>query len=367
VDLGDRESALCLLDREGEIRGREVVKMTPEALGRYFSALERGRVVIEAGTHSPWVSRLLSDLGYEVIVANPTELYGGKRRRRKSDRLDAEFLARQGRVDPALLSPIRHRGEEAQAALAVVGARDVLVRSRTQLINHVRGVVKAVGARLPKCSAESFARTTQQHLPVVLAPALLPLLETISRLTAEIGAYDKKIVSLSAESYPETERLRQVAGVGALTALTFVLVLEECERFPSSRAVGSYLGLVPRLEETGGVGKGAELRITKAGHELLRRLLVSAAQYILGPFGPDTDLRRWGLMLAGRGGKNAKKRAVVAVARKLSVLLLTLWKSGERYEPLRCSDEAIEALRGVLDPKQNGSQERQGALAATAV
>jgi transposase len=157
----------------------------------------------------------------------------------------------------------------------------------------------------------------------------------IQTLSAQIVAFDKQIECMAEEKHPATRSLRQVTGVGALTALTYVLVLEDPARFRQSRSVGSYLGLAPRLDETGGAGRGPELSISKTGDALLRRLLVSSAHYILGPFGPDTDLRRWGLALAARGGKNAKKRTVVAVARKLAVLLHRLWSTGEAYEPLR--------------------------------
>lgn len=336
LDLGDRESALCVLDAHGTVLERATISTTRPALERWFSGRERVRVVLEAGTHSPWVSRLLSGAGHEVVVAHPAALYGGaKRSRRKSDRIDAEFLARQGRADVELLHPIRHRSESAQAGLALVQARDALVKSRTLLVNTVRGTCKAFGTRLPKCSAESFHRSAAEHVPQALHSALSPLLETLGELTAKIRAYDKEVERVCRQERPETERLRQVAGVGALTALTYVLVVEDPTRFPKSRSVASYLGLCPRLDESGGRGVGPELSITKAGHPLLRRLLVGAAQYVLGPFGPDCDLRRWGLDLAGKGGRNQKKRAVVAVARKLSVLLHRLWTTGEAYRPLR--------------------------------
>lgn len=332
IDLGDRKSHLCVLDAKGAVVERSTLSTTPAAFERYFSALPASRVVLEVGTHSPWISRLLEAAGHEVVVANTCELYGS-RRRRKTDRVDAEFLARQGRADPALLSPVRHRSEAAQADLALIHARDQLVRCRTQLVNHVRGSVKALGQRIPACSAESFHKKAAAHLPSLLEAALAPLLNLMEQITRQIRSFDRVVEQNACEHHPECERLRQITGVGALTALTYVLVLEDPERFSSSRAVGSYLGLTPRLDHSGDYAP--ELPIHKAGHRLLRRLLVSSAHYILGPFGPDTDLRRWGLKLAARGGKNAKKRAIVAVARKLSVLLLTLWKSGAKYEPLR--------------------------------
>jgi len=297
--------------------------------------------VLEAGTHSPWVSRLLCELGHEVIVANPRKLRLIYANDSKSDRVDAEYLARVGRLDPALLSPLVHREAQAQAHLAIIRSRDALVKARVALINHVRGSVKAVGGRLRKCSAESFAKTAATHLPEDLTPALAAVLDSITELTTKIRAYDREIERLCRDDYPETAVLAQPAGVGNLTALTYVLTIEDPARFPKARAVASYVGLRPRQAQSG--SSDPQLRITKAGDEMLRRLLVGSAQYILGPFGPDTDLRRWGLALAERGGPAAKKRAVVAVARKLSVLLLRLWATGEVYEPLRNSRREVAA------------------------
>jgi transposase len=332
IDVGDRTSELCEVDGEGRVIQRRKVATTPEAVKRLLSGAGSARVVLEAGSHSPWISRLAKQLGHEVIVANPTELYGKKRRRKKNDRIDAEELARRGRADPSLLYPIEHRSEAVQADLAVLQARDVAVQVRSKLIHHVRGSVKPFGVRLPACSAESFARKAAECLPEALQSALVPLLDQIASLSATIHDYDRRVDAVAAK-YPQTTLLRQVSGVGALTAAAYVLVIENPERFPRSRAVGHYLGLCPRLDDSG--EWQPQLPISKAGDEFMRRLLVGCAHYILGPFGPDTDLRRWGLTLMARGGKNAKKRAVVAVARKLSVLLLRLWVTAEVYEPLR--------------------------------
>lgn len=343
IDLGDRWSVICGVDREGGVTLRRTVATTPQALKQLLSEVGPARVVIEAGSHSPWLSRLAKQLGHEVIVANPTELYGKKRRRKKNDRIDAEELARRGRADPTLLFPIEHRSEEVQAHLAVLQARDAAVQVRSKLINHVRGSVKPFGVRLPKCSAESFARKAAEWIPESVGPALRPLLDQITALSATIRGYDEQVETLAAQKYPHTALLRQVAGVGVLSALAYVLVIENPKRFPRGRSVGNYLGLCPRLDDSG--DSQPQLPISKAGDEFMRRLLVGCAHYILGPFGPDTDLRRWGLALAARGGKNAKKRAVVAVARKLSVLLLRLWVTGEVYEPLRQARLAEERAK----------------------
>ena len=334
LDLGDRYSCLCLIETEsGEVIEEGRLRTSPEAIRRRFASERPLRVAIEAGTHSPWVSRLLEECGHEVLVANPRRtrlIYANKR---KTDEVDAESLARLARVDPKLLYPLKHRGEDSQAHLAIIRSREALVACRTQLVNHVRGAVKSFGARLPKCPARSFHKRALEHIPEALLPALGPVMEQIGSLTERIREYDRQLQTVSEEHYPETHLLRQVEGIGPLTALTFVLTLEDPSRFERSRSVGAYLGLVPARDQSG--GRDPQKRISKEGDEMLRKLLVSSAHYVLGPFGSDSDLRRHGEKIASRGGKNAKKRAAVAVARKLAVLLHSLWISAEVYEPLR--------------------------------
>ncbi|MDF1556535.1 MAG: IS110 family transposase [Deferrisomatales bacterium] len=342
LDLGDKHTQVCVIDACGDVIEEARLRTTPSALRRRFSAMPEARLILEAGTHSPWVSRLLEECGHEVYVANPRKLRLIYQNDSKSDRVDAEYLARIGRLDPALLAPFRHRQAATQADLALIRSRDVLVRARTRLINHVRGAVKSVGGRLVKCSTPSFAEKALPHIPEELDPALTPILEMIETLGAQIRSYDRKIEELARDRYPETTILRQVPGVGALTALTYVLTLEDPARFPDPRAVGSYLGLRPRQADSGNLSP--QLHITKAGDEMLRRLLVGAAHYILGPFGPDTDLRRWGLGLAERGGSRGRRLALVGVARKLSVLLLRLWATGEAYEPLKNANRKRHSL-----------------------
>ena len=331
LDLGDRYSHFCVIDPKGDLKEQGRVRTTREGMDRFFSTRRASVIVIEVGAHSGWVSRFLKGLGHEVIVANSRKLrmiYGSDTKR---DKTDAEMLARVGRLDPKLLCPIRHRDERCQMDLGVIRSRDILVRTRTKLINHVRGTAKAFGYGLAKCSTESFCRKAWVYLPEELRSWLGPILETIGEVTDRIRGYDQKIDQMTRQRYGETEQLMQVSGVGQLTALAYVLTLEDPDRFARSRSVGAYLGLRPRVEQSGDTDR--QLRITKSGDNLLRRLLVGSAHYVLGPFGPDCDLRRWGLRIAQRGGKNAKKRAVVAVARKLSVLLHRLWVSGEFYQP----------------------------------
>jgi transposase len=335
LDIGEKYSYLCLIDQEtGEVIEEGRLRTSPEALRRRFSSEQHSlRIAIEAGTHSPWVSRVLEGCGHEVLVANPRKVRLIYTNKRKTDEIDAENLARLARLDPRLLYPLKHRGEHSQAHLAIIRSREALVGSRTQLVNHVRGAVKSFGARLPKCPARSFHKKAPEHIPEALWPALGPILEMIGSLTERIHHYDRQLQTVCEEHYyPETELLRQVEGVGVLTALTFVLTLEDPYRFEKSRSVGAYLGLVPARDQSG--ERDPQRRISKEGDEMLRKLLVGSAHYILGPFGSDSDLRRHGEKIARGGAKNAKKRAVVAVARKLAVLLHRLWVTAEVYDPL---------------------------------
>lgn len=333
MDLGDKKHQLCILNMEGEVIRKCQIDNTRDAMTQFFSSFETATVAIEAGTHSSWISRLLDELVHVVLVGNPRKLRAIWDSNDKNDIRDAEMLARIARFDRKLLYPVQHRDEQAQADLAIIKARAMLIESRTKLINHVRGSVKPVGGRIPSCDAKVFHKHAPLHIPECLKPALLPLIEHIASLTQKIREFNQQIESLATEKYPETINLRQITGVGPLTALAFILTLEDHARFSKSRDVGAFLGLTPKRDQSGDIDK--QLRITKAGNTYLRKLLVSCGQYILGPFGPDCDLKRFGIKKAGNsGGKIAKRRAVVAVARKVAVLMHRLWRTGETYHPL---------------------------------
>jgi transposase len=335
MDLGDKTSRYCMLDENGEVSLEASVATTKKAMRQVFVTMKPCRVAMEVGTHSPWVSRLLKSFGHEVIVANARQVQLISKSSRKNDRMDAQTLARLARVDPRLLRPIQHRSEQAQGHLRVIRVRAALVEARTMLVNAARGLTKATGERLPSCDADQMGVEVAESLPAGLQNALRPLLEEVGSLTEKIQALDQQVEQIARTDYPETDLLRQVSGVGPLIALTFVLTVEDRERFQKSRDVGCYLGLRPRQSDSG--ESEPQLRITKEGDPYLRKLLVQGAHCIMGRRGPDTDLKRWGLKLSARGGKNAKKRAVVAVARKLAILLHRLWVTGEVYEPLRNS------------------------------
>jgi transposase len=355
LDLGDKHSYITILDQEGELIEESRLPTNKAPFQRKFSTLQPCRIAMEVGTHSRWTSQLLKELGHDVLVANARKLWAIYHNPRKGDRADAETLARLARLDPELLSPIHHRSPQAQADLAVLRSRDALVRSRTLLINHARDIVKVAGARLPSCSADSFARkaapvTSPSPFDLLWHPSSTPLLPLPSRSnpmtkrTKSFAANATRKQSYSVRSAVWARSLPWLSYPGACFA---ILTLENPDRFRRSREVGPAIGLVPRRDQSG--DQDPQLRITKTGDAYLRRLLVGSAQYILGPFakhtvsvGPDCDLRRWGLKLADRGGKNAKKRAVVGVARKLAIVLHHLWKTGEVYDPFYQSKSEVK-------------------------
>lgn len=328
IDLGDRHSEVCVLGSEGEVKKRFSVATTREGLEKKLGAFERARVVIEVGTHSPWVSRWLEAKGHETIVANARAVRSIAESDRKTDRNDAEQLARLGRVDPKLLHPIHHRGETAQRHRMLLAIRDHLVRTRSSFIVQARGLAKGLGERLPRCTSEAFGNRMREQHWAQLFPAMDVIVATVDQLNAHIAGLDEQLEALARSTYPETLLLRQISGVGLITALAFVLTLEDPARFKHSRAVGSFLGLTVRRRQSG--ARDPALRITKAGDFYLRRLLIQCALRLL-TLGPDCDLRRFGEQLRARRGN---KKAVVAVARKLAVRMHRLWTTGELYEPL---------------------------------
>jgi len=342
MDLGDRFTYYCVLDQAGEVMIEDKLPTTKQGIQHVFGKIPRSRVALETGAHSPWVSRQLMQLGHEVIVAHARNVRLIGESSRKDDRVDARVLARLARIDPRLLSPIRHRSAEAQTHLTVIRARAALVGARTALINAARGLTKSCGERLRKCGSQQVGQELAAGLSAELRAALQPLLTEVESLNQRIAEYDQRIEQIAKEVHPEVALLKQVKGVGTLIALTYVLTVDDPHRFRRSRDVGCFLGLRPGRRNSG--QSQPQMHISKEGDPYLRTMMVQGAHYILGPFGEDSDLRRWGLRLTERGGRNAKKRAVVAVARKLAVLLHRLWVGGEVYEPLRHTHQAVRAV-----------------------
>jgi transposase len=340
VDLGDRWSFYCVLDEAGKIILEQKLPTTPEAMRHTFSGIPRSRIALETGTHSPWISRLLTELGHEVIVAHAQNVRLIVKSQRKDDRMDARTLARLARIDPELLSPVRHRSAQAQLHLTEIRARAGLVSARTALVNAARGLVKSHGERLRKYGTQRVSREITSGLSTELREALQPLLREVESLNERIQEYDRRIERMAKERYPETALLKQVKGVGDLIATTYILTLEDPQRFRKSRDAGCFVGLQPGRRNSG--ESEPQMHISKEGDEYLRTLLVQGAHYILGPFGEDSDLRRWGQRLAARGGKNQETSGggggAQAGGPATSVVV-----SGEVYEPLRNSQKAMSA------------------------
>jgi transposase len=330
LDLGDRYSHYCLLNGDGDVVEQGRIQSTEAALRRHFAGEFEMRIALECGTHSPWVSRLLTTLGHQVIVANARKIPAITGSESKNDRNDAEKLARFAAYDPKLLSPLQHRSAERQLDLNLIHARATLVRARTMIVNALRGLVKSAGGRLPACSTESLPARVAQAIPPALAVVTTPLTEQIALLNTQIDGMDKQIEKLAAK-YPEIRLLRTVPGVGPIVAAAYVLTLDRPDT-ASNRSAGAFLGLRPGQSQSGDADP--QKRISKTGDSCLRSLLVQSAQYILGRFGPDSELRRWGLKLAATGGKRGKKRALVAVARKLAVILHSMWRNGQSFQAL---------------------------------
>lgn len=339
IDLGDKSHAICVMSAAGEIIEERKIRNDRDALHQVSDKYRKARIAMEVGSHSPWISRLFEEADHEVFVANPRKLRAIYQNERKSDKVDAQILARLGRLDPELLHPIAHQSEQAQRDLLQIKLRDNMVRQRVDIISSVRFTLKSLGIKIRSTNTNYFPKRAREQLNdehTELLAMIEPSLQVIDEMTKRIKELNRKIEQLAIDEYPEALRLQQIRGIGPITALTYILTIGDPQRFAKSRDVGAYLGLVPKRDQSGDSDK--QLRISKAGDAYLRRLLVSGAQYILGPFGEDCDLRRHGLKLAERGGRSAKKKAVIAIARKLSVIMHTLWSQQCDYQSLRNPD-----------------------------
>ena len=331
LDLGDHRHRFCAIDRAGRVIEEGSVGNDRLALTKLSGRCPGALAIMEAGTHSPWISRHLEASGWQVIVSNPRKVRAIYQHERKCDERDAQMLARIGRMDTALLYPVRHSSEQAQEDLVRIKLRDSLVRARVALINSVRFSLKSLGYHVRNPSSARFHKIVMEGLPESLCQMISPTVQALAELSARIQVLESEIIALARRKYPQTSWLEQIPGVGPVTALYFVLKIETPTRFENVRDVGAFIGLCPRRDQSG--ASDPQLRISKRGDAYLRRLLVSASHYILGPFGPDSALRQYGLNLAADGTRRSKKRAIVAVARKLAVLLLSLWKNQSPYQP----------------------------------
>jgi transposase len=360
IDVGDRRSHACVVDGSRTVLEEFSIETSEVGL---CSKLRRESclIILEVGPHSRWMQKSFERLGHTVRVVDARKIQLISRSNNKTDKRDARTLAQLGAGVPELLGDIKHRSDQAQADLTVLLTRDHFIMLRTATINRVRGVLKAGGVKVPRMSTKAFHARVGELVPAALQRGILPLLEELRSLHLRIRALDKEIDAMAAR-YPAVAKLIAVHGVGNLTALAFVLSLDNPSRFKKSRDVGPFVGLTPRKHASG--EKDPQLSITRSGNPFLRRILVQAAHYVLGPFGPDCLLRRFGLRISERGGKHAKKRAAVAVARKLAVLLHRLWLSETPYDPWYRSNDAPPAAPEVK-PKALRKKKQKAAVVST--
>ena len=332
IDLSDKAANFCSMTADQGVVGEGKVSLTVEGLAgvwRQHGPVEV--VVMEAGTPATWVQELFKGLGAKVIVADPRKLLAVTASVRKSDERDARMLARLGLADEELLAPTYVRAPEHRRAMMLLKVRDQQVRMRTATVLEIRSMVKLAGSRMPSCDAEAL-HELQDAVPAELAEVLAPLFDTLRTLADSIAKLDK-LVKAEGEKFPVVARLAKIDGVGPITALAFVAVVGDPNRFSRTRDIGAYFGLVPRRDQSGQADPSR--RISKAGCGFLRRLLTQCAQAVCRPRGKDTANRRWAHRRIELHGKAGKRKTIVAVARKLAVLMLSLWKSGETWVPFR--------------------------------
>jgi transposase len=337
LDLGSKVTQCAIYGADCERIEERKVATNRARISELLERFPGARVVMEASTPSRWICSLAQGLGHEVVVANPRNIPIITSSTRKCDRNDARLLAELGQLRPDLLSPVTLREDRFQEVRALLFARKQLVGQRSALVTFIRSEVRVTGSSLPSCGTKVFVSKCRSLVPEKLKMALGPVFDLIQSATDGIRTYDKNIEELSEHDFSETRLLRQVHGVGPLVALAFVATIGDPRRFQKPRAIGAYLGLVPRIRQSG--KSDPALSITKTGDRTMRTLLVSAATRILANTGADSDLRRFGERIASQGGKRAKARARIAVARKLGIVLHALLRTGEVYEPLRNSDE----------------------------
>ena len=344
MDMGDRTHKAVVLGADGRETERREVANTEAEVGAFLGRHPGATLAIETGTHCRWVGALATRLGLRVLTANARKTEMIWKSSRKNDWRDAEMLAKVARTDASLLHPVKLRGAGDQRLMRLAKAREALVRCRTALVNQVRGFCKAEGVRLRKCSAESFA-SLKGDLPAEVADAARHLFGALKEISAKIRAYDGALeAALMRMRREDAELVMQIPGVGPVTAAVFLAAVGDVKEFGGKpRDAGPFLGLAPRQAQSG--ASDPQMRISKEGNAMARKLLVVAANHIMGPFGKDSDLRRHGMRIAERGGKSGRRRAKVAVARRLAVTMMAMLRDRAAYRPFADAPPAAPAAR----------------------
>jgi transposase len=330
IDIGDLNSHLRFINDEKDIYAAKRIPTTIDAYRRTFGDIDPAVVTVETGQHSSWIIKLLKECGHEVIVINTRKARQIYMNPRKCDKKDAEILARLARDDEITSLSVENRSQQRQLDLSVIQARDKLIGSRTSHITYIRYKVKQFGGRIPSCAAKRFHDIAVPHIQMDLLPLVSPLLEQIRSFTDKVDYYDCEIDRLCHERYQCVLQLLDIPGVNKITALAFVIIIGDPNRFTDDRTVGAYLGLTPTMNNSGNRERYGG--ITRNGNKLLRSLLVQCGQNILLKNSQDTDLKNWGMRTMRRG--IPRNKVTTGVARKLAIVLNHLWRTGEEYKPL---------------------------------
>lgn len=331
IDVHKRESQVCVLGEGGEVVLERRIATRRERLVELLGKRPKARVLLESSTESEWVARCLEELGHEVVVADPNfaSMYATRSRRVKTDKRDARTLAEANRLGAYRKA---HRiSDERRQVRAQVAAREVLVRTRTRLINQVSAQLRQEGLRVGSGESEHFAqRVGALSLPTRLQHQVEALLAVLKPVNEQVAALDAVLEQLCRQD-EQLARLCTVPYVGPVTACAFASAVDDPERFGRAHQVEAYLGLVPSESSSG--EKQHKGRITKAGNTRVRWLLVEAAVKWLWHPRPETEvLRVWAQGIAARGGK---KKAVVALARRLAGILFAMMRDGTEYRAPR--------------------------------
>ena len=354
IDVSDGTSRICMMTKvngERRVIEEKTVKTSKAGFREYLADKDRSvPIAFETGTHCRWMRDLMAgELGFRVYVANPGKLPTITKSNTKNDRNDARELARLLLADPEMLHPVELRGEAYQTMIRYAKARDAAMGARTKFTNMIRGFAKAMGERIEDCEPEKFVELNRSEWPTELRNIVLPLVKVLKETNAAIRRYEKMMRNLAKrpEFKDKVERVQEVYGVGDIIGSVFVAVIGgDVSKFTKARDVGPLLGFTPKQDQSGTVDK--QLHATKAGDKLMRRLLVEGANVVLKRNSRDTDLKLRGLRISLRGGKIAKAKAKIAVARGLAVTMTALlMKPDMEYVPL--SDRAMEELALVRE------------------
>jgi len=334
LDVSQKMTAICVVDGVGLRLWRGQCPTVPERIADMVrrQAGDGARIGIETGAMTPWLVHELRNVGLDVVCLDARHARAAlKMQINKTDQNDAEGLAQIVRT--GWFRAVHVKSFDSHRVRALLGARTQLVGMTTRLSNHIRGVLKTFGLLPGAMRGLPFDRKVEallvEHADVALI--VQPMLVAWRQLRVQIKAFDKAIRKL-VRSNTTCRLLMSVPGIGVLSALAYVSTVEDPERFARSRSVGAHLGLTPRQYQSGEVDRSG--RISKCGDNLARTLLYEAAGVVLSRVKRDSGLKIWAQAIAKRSGSG---KAKVALARKLSVILHSIWRSGQ---PFRWSEQA---------------------------